>query len=254
MSQSLQTYNDERGNESKKIGSQPQTSAETVPVPVEVIKAFANQSLQEKLDDYKKRLIDAQEKIRDLNDTCAGLSVDLYKIKNENELLYKQLMEQGNQLSSPDFCPLYDPRMFKDKKGNHPSPQWVRAFWEVLYRFAISTSEDGSYYIENSTSITIIFKLVHESTRISYQFIGTYDDFCTAWNFNIVSRIDGDRASKLTCKASVICAEYNKHWKEVSIGTLERKYDTFGQHKIIYDKANKIISNVIVELMALPLV
>ena len=80
MSQSLQTYNGERGKESNMTGSQPQTSMGDNQALIEGLKPFANQCLQAQVDDYKKRLIDAQEKIRDLNDTCAGLSVDLYKI------------------------------------------------------------------------------------------------------------------------------------------------------------------------------
>lgn len=253
MSQATASNTYGYGNESMGVGSKPMASGIDKESIFETMKPLADRMSVELLEEYKAKLTTAQEKIRDLKDTCADQSVELYKIKKENEELYKQLKEKEEVGATPDFCPIYDVRMYTDERGNHPSAKWVRNFWNTLYIHSVNTLDDGDYYIENSTSVAVIYKLVHDSNRIAFQFTGSYEDFSYSWNANVAERItDKNHATLLTCAGASLKSEYNKkHWKDVSIGTLERNPDLDGEHGRMYGKANAIIKRVMPDITTL---
>lgn len=254
MSQSTPSYFDGFGSESSSIGSQQSTSGGFIQIPTEMFRGVADSTLFAENEQYKLKLTKAHEKIWELEHAFADQGIELYKIKKENETLYKKLQMQDNTSANPTFYPIYDPRMFTDSKGNHPSSQWVSRFWDVIFTHSQNTSEDGSYYIENSTSVMIVYKIVHESNRIAYKFTGSYDDYSMSWNANVATRCtDVTRIEELTCKGESIKAEYNKkHWKEQLVGNLERMPEKSDSHSLVYSKANTIVTRLLPDLQALP--
>lgn len=245
------------GSESMAADSKPEVSKGTIAIPYEAIRGMADQSLVAQVDELKRMLAEAQqnilkkdETIREQRDALGDMSLELHKIKKENERLYQQIQEKGEATSDDDFCLVCDPRKYADNRGNHPPIKWVHNFWNVLFTHSLGTLENGAYYIENSTSIAVIYKLVHDSNRIAFKFTGSYDDFCYSWNANIADRIkDKERASMLTSVGTSLKSEYNKkHWKDVSIGKLETNPDINGVHGKIYSKANIIITHVMSDL------
>lgn len=241
------------GNESMCVGSKPVASEMDMESIAEAVKPFAEKMTVAYLEECKAKLKEAQEKIRQRNDVIADQSVELLRIKKENEELYKQLKEKEEAGATPDFCPIYDVRMYTDDRGKHPTAKWVRNLWNALYTHSTNTLEDGAYYIENSTSVAVIYKIVHDSSRIAFQFTGSYEDFSYSWNANVAERItDKNHARSLTCAGASLKSEYNKkHWKDVSIGTLEREPDLDGEHGRMYGKANIIIRRVMPDISTL---
>lgn len=246
MPQATKSNTYRNGSEPMDNGSKPMDSTGTVQIPFEAIRAYANQSLVTQLKECQTKLKKAEEKIIDLKDTCADQSVELHKIK-------KELKEKESSVTTIDFYPIYDTRMYTDARGNHPTAKWVRNLWDVLYAHSLNTLDNGSYYIENSTSVALVYKLVHESNRIAFQFTGSYDDFSYSWNANVAERItDKNHATMLTCAGASIKSEYNKkHWKEVLIGTLERNPNPGGKHSRMYGKANIIIKRIMPDITTL---
>lgn len=253
MSQATVSNSYGYADESMGVGSKPVASGVDKESIFETMKPLADRMSVELLEEYKAKLTTAQEKIRDLKDTCADQSVELYKIKKENEELYKQLKEKEESGTLQDFYPIYDVRMYADRNGNHPTAKWVRNLWNMLYTHSINTLDDGAYYIENSTSVAVVYKLVHDSSRMPYKFTGTYEDFSYSWNANVVDRItDMKHARMLTCVGASLKSEYNKkHWKGVSIGKLESTTSFEGQHGRMYGKANVIIRLIMPDILLL---
>lgn len=240
------------GNESISVGSKPVASGVDKESIFETMKPLADRMSVELLEEYKAKLTSAQEKIRDLKDTCADQSVELYKIKKENEELYMKLKEKEETGTTLDFYPIYDPRMYTDEHGNHPTARWVRNLWDTLYILSTNTLENGCYYIENATSAFVVYKILHESNRIAYKFTAKYDDFSTTWNANLASRHAADRVALLTCKGDSIKALYNNEiWKGVSIGSIELNRNLNATHEKSYRSANCIITHVMPAICAL---
>lgn len=210
--------------------------------------------MAEEMEECKKRLIKAQERIRDLEEIYADVGIELRNSLREKECLSKELREIKESANVPyDFCPLYDIRMFKNYLSVNPPPEYVRSLWNVFYIHSTNTTPDGNFYIDNTTSATIAYKIIHESTRIPYQFTGSYNDFCASWNANVASRHkDPERKKKLTCNEATIRAEYNKTWKSISIGDLEENRFHSNKHKCIFPKANEMITRVIPDLLKIP--
>lgn len=253
MSQATTSNTYGYGSEAIEVGSKPVTSGMDKESIFETMKPLADRLSVELLEEYKAKLKEAQEKLRQRDEVIGDLSVGLRMSNKKNEELYKRLKEKEEAGTSPDFCPIYDVRMYTDKRGNHPSAKWVRDLWNVLYTHSTNTLEDGAYYIENTTSVAVVYKLVHDSTRIAFQFTGSYEDFSYSWNANVAERItDKNHATMLTCAGVSLKSEYNKkHWKGVSIGTLERNPDLNGEHGRIYGKANAIITRVMPDITTL---
>lgn len=253
MSQTTASNTYGYGNESMGVNSKPVASGMDKETIAETIKPFANQTLVAQMDEYKAKLKEAQEKIRQRNDVIGEQAVELRMIKKENEELHKQLKEKEESGANPHFYPIYDVRMYTDGKGNHPTPKWVHDLWDAIYTHSINTLENGAYYIENSTSVAVIYKTLHDSNRIAFQFTGSYEDFCYSWNANVAGRItDKKHANMLTCAGASLKSEYNKnHWKDVSIGTLELNPDLNGEHGKIHGKANVIIKRIMPDIIKL---
>lgn len=230
-----------------------QNSREMVSIPLEAIRGYADTSLVTQIEECKEKLKEAQKQIQDQQQAFTKQGVELYKIKEENEMLYHKIKEMEDKVSNPHFYPIYDTRMFADEKGQHPSCKWVSSFWNVCFEHCSNVSDTG-IYIENGTSIAIIFKLVRESNRILYRFTGTYDDFCCCWNANVATRMDNmERIKQLSCKGDSIKAEYNKpHWKGVSIGNLEKGNCTDKKHALIYSKAGALINKLLPDFSRIP--
>ena len=253
MSQATKSNTYRNGSEPMDNGSKPMDSEMNMEDIIESMKHFADPILVIQVEEGKAMLKKAEEKIRDLKDTCADQSVELHKIKKENEEIYRKLKEQEESGKNIDFYPIYDPRMYSDESGRQPSPKWIHNLWDTLYTHSTYTLDDGSYYIENTTSALVIYKIMRESNRIAYQFVGKYDDFCITWNANLASRHENqDRVVLLTCKGDTIKALYNNRiWKNVSIGAIERNINLKAAHKNTYRKANCIITHVMPDIKAL---
>lgn len=221
----------------------------------EMMKPYANLVFVKRAEEYKKEAVESKKENTDLKNTCSKMAIDLYKIKDENEKQAKEIEELKALSSTPlNFYPIYDPRMYENDKHEHPDGTWIRSTWDTLYAHSTYTTEDGAYYIENGTSATIIYKVMHESNNIAYRFISTYDDFSTTWNANVAFRhTDPKRQSQLTCNKDSLKAEYNKHWHKdkVSLGRLGEGTYAEGIHDRIYGKAQTIITRVMPDLKAI---
>lgn len=203
-------------------------------------------------EQVKKELKSTKEEFQQFLIKFAKQSFELDECREEIKARKEDAEKSKHAL--PSFYALIDPRMFTDSKGYSPSQKWVYSLWDTLYTHSMNTSKEGDYYIDNTTSVAIIYKLLHESNRLAYNFTGTYNDFSFAWNANVVGRITNtSHAQKLSCEGDTIKAEYNKsHWKNMSIGNLEQSKEFEGKHAHIYAKAKTIITNLLPDLRTIP--
>ena len=224
---------------------------------LKVIEMFADDGLQKELEICKQNLDKAQETIRKQQLTIVAQANDLYDVKRENVEMCKKLADLESRSAVPlDACPLYDIRMYKDKNGINPPPQWVRNLWNKIYVHTMNTTNDGCFYIDNGTAICVVCKILRDSQRITYNFTSSFNDFTACWNQNIADLFKGcERFNRLTCQTNTLKAEYYKpHWRNISIGSLERSDYTDKKHKTIYGNANTIITHLMPDLISIPTV
>lgn len=221
----------------------------------EKLEPFMQFVVVKRIEQYKRETEEYKKENERMTKAFKKITLELYDIKDENEKQAKEIEDLKALSSTPlNFYPIYDPRMYENDKHEHPDGTWIRSTWDTLYAHSTYTTEDGAYYIENGTSATIIYKVMHESNNIAYRFISTYDDFSTTWNANVAFRhTDPKRQSQLTCNKDSLKAEYNKHWHKdkVSLGRLGEGTYAEGIHDRIYGKAQTIITRVMPDLKAI---
>lgn len=253
MEQFRPTYTDAYDYEPSSTGSQ----LTTMQVPKEfamVLKQCAEVETKKELEECKSKLTDAQNYIRKLEAASSKTMVTCYEQQERIEQLEKEKRErEAIQGNNEEFFPIYDPRMFKGKNDKHPSPQWLKKLWDIIYYYSITACQYGDICIENGTSAIVIFKIIKECNRIPYKFTGSYDDFTVAWNANIASRNpDQSRRKSLTCQTGSIKTEYYKTWKDISIGKLEQSSQQDSKHPQIYSKAHIIITVILPDIISIP--
>lgn len=89
-------------------------------------------------------------------------------------------------------------------------------FWDNMYELACQTDEKGKYIINCAEVLVPIYKVITESSSITYSFIGTREDFEYQWNTNVAERLeDEERAKKLTCKHKTLTTALSQPcWKD----------------------------------------
>ncbi len=245
MSQAVRSYINEDNEETKAFGSQLSATGGSVPIPLEALRPYANQTLIEEVELLKKMLTEAQQKIKEddktINDqksAMGDMSLELFRIKRENERLYKEIEESGHSSTqNNDFIYSIDCRNYRNKDKEMASKEWVINFWNNMYIFIETTNEEGKYIVNCAEDIVPIYKTLTESVTIEYNYTGKREDFEYEWNTNIVERIENPtRAKKLTCKHKTFNSALSQpcwkgikpsNWKNLSLegGTYEKKYE-----------------------------
>lgn len=247
MSQATASNTYGYGNESMGVGSKPVASGGAVTIPFEVISTYADQSLVAQIEELKRMLAEAQqnilkkdETIQDQRNALGDMSLELHKVKKENEQVYKQLQEKGTSATNnaSDFYPVIDCRKFHSKDKKMPTNKWVVAFWQQMYEFVSHADENGKFVVCVAEDIVPIYKVMTESTSMPYKFVGTREDFEYQWNENVVARIeDKMRAKKLTCKHKTLNTALGQPcWKGVSPSSWRNLALTSSEYMDKYDK------------------
>ena len=134
--------------------------------------AHADQSIM--LNDYKKRLIAIQEKLR-REDESNGRDYPPFECV-------------------PDICNYRSDKSIDD----------IKQFWNMMFDIKDIRTANGGYIIKGIVDVVPIFLVVSQSKdydNSDWFFCGTQTSFCEEWNCFVADRESNpDRRVKLTCK------------------------------------------------------
>lgn len=184
-------------------GSLPIASGGSISIPFEVIRSVADQNLVAQIEVLTRNYEELCRQDERRAKAYMRMGADLNDVREENERLIKELEEAKHNagLAQKDFIPVVDCRNFRNKQNQMPEKKWVVRFWDKMYELACQTDKAGRYIINCAEVLVPIFKVITESSSISYTYKGTREDFEYQWNANVVERMnDKERANKLTCK------------------------------------------------------
>ena len=174
-------------------------------------------SQAEDINEYKKKLEQAQEIIKSL-EKCygSGYPPPMYKYEYN-------LCDFSEKANIEDIDYLFDCLLY---------------LTEVMIK-------PEKYLINTISNIVALYQVLSRDENLvntKYHFTGTLKNFCDYWNINIVPNIkDRERAEKLTFKYESVKTEINKtHWKNVGPGSWRRLAMEPSKKKKIYEQAFNI--------------
>lgn len=147
----------------------------------------------------KKENSDLAEGSKELVIEHGDLRKEILRLSQENRELKMSMTNPA-----PSFNYYIDTRKFeKSDKGI------LEKLWDNI--FSLCEIKDGEHYLINAqTHVVPIYILIKEWSGFPYKFIGTYDDFCYAWNENVTARLSSQKRRKsLTLKESSFIAAVN---------------------------------------------
>ena len=213
-----------------------------------IMKEFCDQSLIDQIKRLNERVLELQQIDAERAQAFYRQGVDLSRIKEENERLYRELKKyesEGNSFTPHSFVPSYDCRDFINEKDENPTMEWVVPFWGGLYELT-NIEHKGTFLIKNATSIVPIYKVVTEGNVLPYRFCGTIADFAYRWNANVAQRIDEkSRGQKLTCVPGTLTAFLHKEpWKQASPSSWNRLSTMGGKYADVYSSASIVRNHI----------
>ena len=141
----------------------------------------------EKLEKENSKLIESSKM---LVMEHGDLRKEISRLEQENRKLRMSLTN-----SVPSFNHYIDTRKFKGSDR-----VWLERLWDNIFSLC-EIMEDDHYLIGAQAHVVPIYILTKEWSGFPYKFIGTYDDFCYAWNENVTVRLPlQERRQLLTLK------------------------------------------------------
>lgn len=128
--------------------------------------------------------------------------------------------------------------------GTNASCEDIETIYDVLLNLVDAKQNAIDYLFPNTSAIVPIYIVLTDSQNVKgtkYQYMGTLQDFCDAWNANVVQRIsDEERKQQLFCKfGSLKATLYKAPWKNTSPGSWRRSANEgHRSKKILYRAAN----------------
>ncbi len=173
-----------------------------------------------------------------LSESCKALVIEHGDLRKEILRLSQENRELKMSMTNPapSFNYYIDTRKFeKSDKGI------LEKLWDNI--FSLCEIKDGEHYLINAQAHVVpIYILIKEWSGFPYKFIGTYDDFCYAWNENVTVRLPSqERQKQLTLKEGSFRATVNDKsgvWKS-DVSEWGRRAEE-GEHVEMYERAVKI--------------
>ena len=179
----------------------------------------------------KKENSDLTEGSKKLVIEHGDLRKEILRLSQENRELKMSMTNPA-----PSFNYYIDTRKFeKSDKGV------LEKLWDNI--LLLCEIKDGEHYLINAQAHVVpIYILIKEWSGFPYKFIGTYDDFCYAWNENVTVRLSSqERRELLTLKEGSFKAAVNDKsgvWKsDVSEWGRKAKEGAFVE---MYERGEKI--------------
>ena len=142
-----------------------------------------------KLTEYSKMLVIEHGELRK----------EILRLNQENRELKMSITNPA-----PSFNYYIDTRKFEKADRN-----CLIKLWDNFLSLC-ETKEEERYLINAQSHVVPIYKLTKDWSGFPYKFIGTYDDFCYAWNENVTVRLPSQERKKLlTLKTKSFIAAIN---------------------------------------------
>lgn len=198
--------------------------------------------IEERVRERTAELCAEIERLKDENSNLTEgskmLVLEHGELRKENLRLNQENRELKMSITNPapSFNYYIDTRKFKEADRDI-----LKKLWDNF--LSLCEIKEGEHYLIKAQSHVVpIYILTKEWSGFPYKFIGTYDDFCYAWNENVTVRLlSQERRKSLTLKEECFKAAVNdksRVWKcDVSEWGRKAKEGVFVE---MYERAEKI--------------
>lgn len=157
--------------------------------------------IEQKAKEMVADIFDENEKLKNenckLSESCKELVNEHCELRKENRDMKNEIRNLRDSITNtiPYFNHYIDTRKFKGADRD-----WLVRLWDNIFSLC-EIMEDDHYLIGAQAHVVPIYILTKEWSGFPYKFIGTYDDFCYAWNENVTVRLPlQERRQLLTLK------------------------------------------------------
>jgi regulator of replication initiation timing len=193
----------------------------------------------------KERHAELYSKIEELKDENSKLTeyskmlvLEHGDLRKEISRLNQENRELKMSRTNPDSSFNY---YIDTRKFNGADRNCLIKLWDNFLSLC-ETKEEERYLINAQSHVVPIYVLIKEWSGFPYKFIGTYDDFCYAWNENVTVRLPSQERQKLlTLKEDSFKAAVNDKRGVGKCGISEwRRRAKEGASAETYERAEKI--------------
>lgn len=202
------------------------------------IESYVESRVRERYPELYSEIEKQKEENSKLTEYSKMLVIEHGELRKENLRLSQENRKLNMSLTNPapSFNYYIDTRKFEGANKD-----WLMKLWDNC--LSLCEIKDEKHYLINAQAHVVpIYVLTKDWSGFPYKFIGTYDDFCYAWNENVTVRLPSQERQKLlTLKEDIFRAAVNVKGGvgKCDISEWRRKAKE-GEFVEMYERAEKI--------------